>query len=283
MNPNNHLPTINIFKKNIPKLGIGTWGIGGYMTKSPYSDYVNEITQIKYQLSKGLSLVDCWIAQGEGGSLELIRQAIEDFDREKITLLCKFDIHKYKDIVELETVFNKYLKQLNTDYIDVFQIHKPVFTNISERELNIFLMEKIKHGKVGSFAVSNAKKEDLINLKKKIDIPVEANEILYNIFDREYEVNGTIEYCNKNNIKILAYRPLNRGMTNIAHTSPSFAEIVNRYTLTPNQIALNWLLQKENVLALVKSSNRAHINENMDCMSITLTLKDLNDLDSWRM
>ncbi|MBI2356742.1 aldo/keto reductase [Candidatus Dojkabacteria bacterium] len=281
---NSSIPEIKAFGKDrLLKLGIGTWGIGGYMTKTPYSDYVNEIAQIKYQINKGLTLLDCWIAQGEGGSLELIRQSIEEFDRKSLTLLCKFDIHKYKDINELEEVFNKYLKQLNIRYIDVFQIHKPDFKNISEKELEKFLKRKIAEGKVIKFAVSNANIESIKNIQKKIDIPIEANEILYNIFNREYEHDGTIEYCVKNGIKILAYRPINRGMANIAHANTEFANLVLKYGVTPSQLALNWLLQKKNVMALIKSSNRAHINENLDCMSIELSKDDIKILDNWSL
>ena len=273
------LPTINIFNKQMPKLGIGTWGIGGYMTKSPYSDYINEISQIKFQISKGLSLIDCWIAQGEGGSLELIRQAIEEFDRQKLTLLCKFDIHKYKNATELEVIFQQYLKQLNTDYLDVFEIHRPVFSAVSEKEVESFLKENINTGKIRAFAVSNATSNDLINIEKKMSVPIGAVEILYNIFDRESESNGTIAYCQKKKIPIIAYRPLNRGMTNIAHTNESFGKIVAKYTATPNQVALNWLLAKDGVMALIKSSNRAHINENFDCMAFALSEEDKQTID----
>lgn len=277
------LPTISIFGKQIPKLGIGTWGIGGYMTKSKYSDYVNEITQLKYQVSKGLVLIDCWIAQGEGGSLELIRQAVEEFDRNRLLLLCKFDIHKYKSIAELESIFKQYLEQLNTSYIDVFQIHKPVFDSISEKELEQYLLQKISEGKVRYFAVSNANKADIQHIEKTISIPIAAVEILYNIFDRASEADGTVAYCQKKGIPVIAYRPLNRGMTNIAHTDKVFGEIVSKVPpLTPNQVALQWLVAKNGVMALVKSSNRAHINENMDCMSISLSRESLQQIDKWK-
>ena len=279
---NSQLPTITLLNKTFPKLDIGSWGIGGYMTKSPYSDYVNEITQIKYQLSKGLSLIDCWIAQGEGGSLELIRQSIEDFDREKVILLCKFDIHKYKDIVDLEHVFNHYLKQLNTSFLDIFQIHKPDFSRISEIELREFLQVKLSSKKIRAFAISNASLKEVKHIEKMVKLPIAFNELLYNVFDRQYENDGTIKYCLQRNIPILAYRPLNRGMTNIAHIDPQFGEIVKRYDLTPNQVALQWLLRKENVMALLKSSNRAHINENLDCMSVELSPEDMALLDSWK-
>ena len=72
-------------------------------------------------------------------------------------------------------------------------------------------------------------------------------------------------------------------MSNIAHTIEDFGKIVSKYNATPNQVALNWLLKKEGVMALLKSSNRAHINENLDSMAFELSLEDCQVIDSLKL
>lgn len=273
---------INVFGTQMPSLGIGTWGVGGYMSKNDYTDGENEIDQIKYQLSKGLKLLDCWAAQAEGESLKLIGQAIKDLNRNKYVLLSKFDVHKYEKESEMDDILKMYLDVLDVKYIDVFQIHKPDFSTISEKAVEKFLKKNIADGKIKHFAVANANINDIKNIQKKISVKLEANEILYNLYERGYDDDGTVKYCQDNNIKLIAYRPLNRGMVNTIHTSKAIANMLAKYNVTPPQLSLNWILSKKGFLALVKSVNRSHINENLDYEKVSLTNEDIELLDEWR-
>lgn len=111
------------------------------------------------------------------------------------------------------------------------------------------------------------------------------NEVNFSVVDRTYQSNGTVDFCLQNDIKIMSYKPLARGMTNYlsgVDGSPLFKELATKYGCTTNQIALNWVLSKPNFLTWVKSVNRSHINENLDCMSFEMTSEEHQRIDEWK-
>lgn len=126
------LPIIEIVPKvKVPKLGIGVWGIGGYLERNLYNDDENDIKQIRYQLEKGIKVIDCWINQAGGHTLRLISKAISKYKRDHYFLLCKLDVHQYKSIYDLEKEVDKYLKVLSVDSLDVIQTHNSKYNNVT--------------------------------------------------------------------------------------------------------------------------------------------------------
>ena len=270
---------------SVPKMGIGTWGMGGYMKKSPYNDDDNDIKQIQYQLDCGLTMVDAWLAQGEGHAVKLIAQAIKDRPRNSYFIVAKLDVKNFVTKTDLENTVDQYISSLGIDHLDLLQIHKPQYDGLTAEDTVNEMNRMIDIGKAKLFGVCNANTEKLQEVFQFTKHPITSNEINYSVIDRSYQANGTIDFCQQNNIKILAYKPLARGMVNYlggVDGSLLFKELSAKYDKTVNQIAFNWLLSKPNFLTWMKSANRSHINENLDSMSFVMDPTDHQKIEDWK-
>jgi len=92
--------------------------------------------------------------------------------------------------------------------------------------------------------------------------PIVANQVHYNLIFREPEVSGLLEYCQKNDIMLVAWRPLELGK--LAHTgSLPMLEMTSKYKKKHPQMAINWLMSQKNVVTVFKSSEISHIQQNL--------------------
>ena len=70
---------------------------------------------------------------------------------------------------------------------------------------------------------------------------------------------------------ITAYSPLGQG---IIHQSKELKDIGEKYDKTGEQVALRWLVEQQNVVAIPRSSKPAHIESNADIFDFELTAED---------
>ena len=266
----------------LQKMGIGTWGVGGYMKKSQYNDDGNDVLQLNYLLDCGLTMIDAWLAQAEGHMVKLLAQALANRKRESYFVVTKLDVIKFQDKYDVEKITDQYLKSLNINYVDVLQIHLPQYEKVSEKicleQMNLI----IKRGKAKHLAISNATWQQIKRAQNFSEAKLIFNEVNYSVLDRTYDTNGTIKYCEGHGIKIMSFKPLSRGAVNsLSSDKVFFKPLADKYSKTVNQVALNWLMAKPNVGVWVKSVNRSHINENLDSMSFQLSEEDRLAIDNY--
>ena len=115
---------------------------------------------------------------------------------------------------------------------------------------------------------------------------VEANDALkkqrlastqmpYHLADRRVE-KEILPYCRKENIALLAYFPLGHGKLT---SSEVLSRIGQKYGKTAPQVALNWLLSKENVFPIPRASNKAHVMDNVGSVDWRLSDEDRGELE----
>ncbi len=252
----------------VPAIGIGTWGIGGYS----YPDYSLDsyyIEVLRYGISLGMWLVDTAEYYGGGHTEELVGEAIKVFPREEVLIVTKvWGTHlRYDDV--LKAARNS-LRRLNISYIDLYLVHWPN-PSIPLRE-TMKAMEKLWYEGLARFiGVSNF---SLIELKEarsylnKTDIVV--NQVKYSLLDRRVE-KDLLPYMEKEGILLMAYTPLEKG---VLAKDPRLAEIGKKYGKTAAQVALNWLIYKENVMVIPKAANKKHLEENAGAMGWRLARED---------
>lgn len=107
----------------IPVIGLGTWGIGGFMETDSSKDK-EAIQAIKDAIELGYSHIDTAELYGAGHTEELIGNAIKDLDRSKLIITSKvFKTNlKHDDVI---ASCKKSLEKLQTDFIDIYLIHAP--------------------------------------------------------------------------------------------------------------------------------------------------------------
>ncbi len=105
---------------------------------------------------------------------------------------------------------------------------------------------------------------------------VAANQVLYNLARRGIEYD-LLPWCQSRNIPVMAYSPIEQGR--ILH-NPELIRIAKANQATPAQVALAFLLERDGVLAIPKTSNAERAAENRDSVSLDISDEDWATLDA---
>lgn len=272
------IPKTKLLSNNeIPKLGLGTWGIGGGPTKDPNNDDKGQIESIKYSIDNGFSFIRTAHNYAEGYCEELVGKAIKGYDRKKLFLVScanqKFAVDK-KSIIE---VAKGSLQSLKTDYFDIFLIGA-VNPNTSVKSILDGLVWLKEHGLTKDIGVSNYRLPELKASVNYLGNEIVYSEMHYNLIIREPEICGALDYCRKKGIVLSAYRPLQLGQLSKSGIV-LLDDMAKKYNKSQSQIALKWLLQKDGVITMTKVINKHHIDEDLDVFDWELEKKDVEKLD----
>ena len=272
------IPTLKLLSGNeIPKLGLGTWGIGGGPTRNPDNDDNGQIKSIKYAINNGFSFIRTAHNYAEGYCEELVGKVIKGYDRDKLFLVScanqKFAVDK-KSIIE---VAKRSLKNLKIDYFDIYLIGA-INPETSVKSILDGLVYLQEHGLTKDIGVSNYRLPELKASVEYLGKKIVYSEMHYNLIIREPEIGGALDYCRQNGIVLSAYRPLQLGQL----SKPGIVlldQMSEKYKKSQSQIALKWLVQKDGVITMTKVEKEKHIKEDLDIFDWNLTKEDMEKLD----
>ena len=185
---------------SIPKIGFGTWSIGGGSYPDPKLDPTS-MTALHSALETGYTHFDTAEAYASGHSEELVGRAIRETGtkREDIFITTKVSENHlaYNDVFK---ACEGSLRHLNMDYIDLYLIHWPA-RSISQLDDAFSALNKlVRDGKVKHLGVSNFNIKWLKRSQELSETPIIANQIPYRLPDKKYVDNGVLEYCQQNDI-----------------------------------------------------------------------------------
>jgi diketogulonate reductase-like aldo/keto reductase len=262
---------------SIPKIGFGTWSIGGGSYPNPKLDSAS-MAALRAALETGYTHFDTAEAYASGHSEELIGRAIRETNtkREDVFITTKVSENHlaYDDVLK---ACECSLRRLNMDYIDLYLIHWPA-RSISQLDNAFSALNKlVRDGKVKHLGVSNFNIKWLTRSQELSETPIIANQIPYRLPDRKYVDNGVLEYCQQNDIIITAYSPVKFRSMNVNKT---LREIAIAHSATPYQIALAWLVMQPRVITIPMSYDPQHIKENFDAADIKLSEQEMTQLSN---
>lgn len=257
------------------KIGLGTWGIG-----NSNENYQKECEFILHAVQSGIYHIDTAEAYADGNTERLVGDAISNFPRNKLFIASKVrdTFLNYSDV--LYSCENS-LKRLKTEYLDLFYIHKP--------NLNIPIPEtaralnKLYHDKlILNVGLSNCSIATVQEYQKYLCCPIFAVQCQYNLIAREPQKSGLLDFCKKEKIHFVAYRPLQpdvvplniRGLLN-SGVYPLLDDISRKYGISTAQAAILWLIQQENVYAVFKTTNKKHLQEMLDIKNMQIGREDI--------
>lgn len=269
--------------ENFPKIGFGTWTMGGDVVPNPNNDDKRDIEAIKYVISKGVSHIDTAANYADGKSEELVGRAIKDFDREKLFIATKA---KPEDLAFDDVIKSceRSLKNLDTPWVDLLYVHKPN-PEIEIKETAKAFNELLNRGVIKNIGLSNVKLETILEYEKYLDKPVFAIQNQYNLVARESQEKGIVDFCKKNKKIFVAWRPIHlmspsiRKILGVGDKFPLLEEMAKKYNKTEAQIAVKWLTQQEGVGIIFKSTNKEHIDEILETETFELSKEDWYRLD----
>lgn len=207
---------IPVLSEDVSRVALGTWAIGGWMWGG--TDEEKSIQTIHAALDKGINIIDTAPVYGFGCSEEIVGKALaQDNKRKEVILATKVALEwpagkkkvwrnasQQRIVKEVEDS----LKRLQTDVLDVYQIHWPD-PNVPIEETATIMDTLLRQGKIRAIGVSNFSPEQMQAFKKVTDL--HTCQPPYNIFEREIE-KDVLPYCQENNIKTLTYGALCRGL-----------------------------------------------------------------------
>jgi diketogulonate reductase-like aldo/keto reductase len=199
-----------------------------------------------------------------------IGEAIKEVDRSKLFITTKIHFKNIKKGKEsIIKSIEESLKNLQTNYIDLVLLHKPILgKNVQAYKI----LEQYYPHIIRNIGVSNFKITDLEEILKQTTIKPLCNQIEISPF---LSRNDIVEYCSKNNIIIVAHSSLIKG---VKFDDITIRKISKKYNKTPAQILLRWGQQK-NFVVLPRTSKLNHLIEDFD-LNFTISDSDTIELDS---
>lgn len=262
----------------MPVFGMGTWMMGGDVKRDPANDDEADIKAIKTAIGMGITHIDTAEKYAEGYAEWLVGQAIKDYDRSKLFICSKVAESnlRYDDLIKS---CKQSLKRLQTNYLDLYMIHAPnpeIPIKETMRAMDLLLEEGlIKNISVSNFSIERTKEAQSYTKNKIV-----ANQLHLNLIFREPERKGLLEYCQKNDIMFIAWRPVQKGLITKKGVYKILDEMCKKYNKTPAQIAMNWLISQPNVVTLSKMRNIKHLKENLGAIGWQMEREDIEKLRS---
>ena len=260
----------------LPVLGFGTWEMSGRFERDPQNDDERDIKIIQTAIKLGITHIDTAEIYAGGYTETLISKAIQKIDRDKLFITTKvsWEHLKYDEVIRAA---KGSLKRLEIDKIDLYLIHGPD-SNVSLKE-TMRAMDYLLENEITRYiGVSNFDVPLIEEAQSHTKYKIVNNQIHYNLLARTYEENNTLEYCHKNNILVTAYRPIEKGEI-LESENEILDRLTKKYNKTKVQIAINWLINKPNIVTLIKTSNADHLKENLGALGWQLESEDEKDLD----
>jgi aryl-alcohol dehydrogenase-like predicted oxidoreductase len=199
----------------VTPVGLGTWAIGGWMWGG--TDEAQSIDTIHRAIDKGIGLIDTAPVYGFGRSEEIVGKALANGRRDQVALATKVALNWNEDhdkiwrdstASRIEQEVEDSLKRLQTDRIDIYQVHWPDPKTPMEETARA-LENLYKAGKIRAIGVSNFTPAQMDELQKSV--PLHSLQPPYNLFERDIE-KEILPYCRENGIATITYGGLCRGL-----------------------------------------------------------------------
>ena len=196
------------------RIGLGTWAIGGWMWGG--SDEAESIRTIHAGLDQGINLIDTAPIYGEGRSEEIVGKAVRQYgQRNKVLVATKVGIDWTTGRIERNSTrqrilreFDDSLRRLQTDYIDIYQVHWPD-PLVPIEETAATLGGLYEQGRIRAIGVSNYSPEQMARFQAVA--PLHTIQPPYNLFEREIE-RDVLPYALNHGITTVTYGALCRGL-----------------------------------------------------------------------
>ncbi len=163
--------------------------------------------------------------------------------------------------------FETSLNKLGLDYLDLYLIHRPR----GDVKGSWKAMEELyKEGKIRAIGVSNFEPEQISELIANNTVRPAVNQIETHAF---FQQPNSYEFLKQNKVQMEAWSPFAQGRNGL-FTNPVLAAIGKKYNKTNAQVSLRWHYQR-GIVAIPRTSQKAHMAENLDIFDFELDEKDM--------
>lgn len=295
----------------VPPLGIGTWAWGDSFFWNYGQNYGRQEVQQAFvtAVKAGITLFDTAEVYGNGES-EILLGEFAQQGAQNLTIATKYAPFPWRWHKQSVTeAVNQSLSRLKVKQIPLYQVHWP-FMFMSQETLMNSLADEMEKGRIGAIGVSNYSAEEMKKAHEilaKRNIPLAVNQVKYSLLSRKIETKGITSTAQKLGITLLAYSPLAQGLLTgkynseekqrpdgarkldsrfhhkgLSQIDPVLKLLTNlgeKYSKTPAQVALNWLICQGNVVPIPGAKNAEQAQENAGALGWELKTEEVNQLE----
>lgn len=308
-------------EEQISAIGIGCWNMGGDWDSS---EEKTSIDIIHAAIDLGINFFDVAPVYGWGVSETILGKALKGSLRDKVLIASKGgllwdDAHQTRNNLSKESLLQEIddsLRRLQTDHVDIYQLHWPD-PNVPLEETAEALTIMKEAGKIRYVGLSNFNQKDVETMMGYIS--VDCQQGLYNMLERNPQSYHGIPLDYKTEAEVfpnvkkygqayLPYSPLLQGLLagkflngidfsarDIRNANPKFSgelfevyragalkikEFADSIGRPMNEVALNWLRQKEEITSIIGgASSVAQLEKNIHCTTWDLTQEELDQIN----
>ena len=289
---------------SVSEIGFGAWAIGGNQFGNSYGTTKDNesLKAIHRAIELGCNFIDTADVYGHGHSEELIGKALAD-KRQMVHIATKVggDFYRGPTRLNFEPTYMRFameksLTRLNTDYIDLYQLHNPPLHLIQEGDIFDVLYKMKSDGYVRAIGLSIFEPtEGMVAIRNDC---VDCIQVVYNILNRQ-AAKDLFPLAHENNIGIIAREPLNNGILTGKFTGDEIFEegdiryrwtqkyfehlveftsnlknIIKTEDRTLSQTALQFVLSQPSISTVIPGMKTTdQVNENFR----TMNLKELSE------
>lgn len=260
--------------REVDALGLGTWRMG-----ESGRERAREIAAVRRAFELGYRLIDTAEMYGEGGAEEVVGQALNDairagdVRREEVFVVSKVYPHNASRR-GTPAACERSRHRLRLECIDLYLLHWPGSHPLAE---TVEAFEALKaQGHIGHWGVSNFAPSAMADLWRIAKGPAcRANQVCYSLTERGIEFD-LLPWHHEHRVPVMAYCPIDQGRLS---SSAALRQLAARHGHTAAQVALAWLLQRGNVIAIPKAVREEHLRENLAAADIVLGAAECAELD----
>ncbi len=296
----------------VSPIGLGTWVTGGWMWGGSQEN--EAIQAIVCSVKNGINLIDTAPVYGFGKSETIVGKAIKQAKcRDQVLLATKGGLEWSRDQSKIRRNSSRKrlikevddsLKRLQTDVIDLYQIHWPDLTTPIKETMQT-LNRILESGKIRAIGVSNYSIAQMNEARKYTLLA--SLQPPYNLYERGIE-EKTLPWCVKKNVGTLTYGALCRGLlsgkfkesasfpdTDIRSADPKFKgaqlkmylncvtrleTLAKAHDMSVGQLAILWTLNQPGVTsALVGARNATQAKQNAQTLKKRIYSETLKQID----
>lgn len=255
------MDTVSVQGEPVPKIGLGTWDLRGETA----------VRAVSAALEIGYRHIDT--AEMYRNESEIGRALAESrVPRSDIFLVSKVWTNHLRAGQVVEAC-RRSLEKLRANYLDLYLIHWPA-GHVPIEETMAGMDALVKEGRVRRVGVSNFSIEELEAAEAASETSIFANQVKYNVRHRQ---DRMVRHCAQTDRLLMAYTPLAKARV---RRQSALQEIAERRGKKPLQVALRWLTQQTNVVAIPKSANPEHLRDNLDIFDFELTNDEMEQINA---
>lgn len=310
---NDNLISLGATSLLVSKLGIGamTWGDLSISPRfnpariayGPAGNKDELSKAIEASLDNGVNFIDTAAMYGKGASELLVGELTHG---KKMVVATKFPSSFFPHSSDFQKDLDNSLKRLQRSCIDLYQIHYPSALLSIPKVLNQ-MADAFHAGKIKAVGISNFSEKQMrlaYQILADQGVALASNQVEYSILHRDPETNGVLDACRELNITLIAYMPLRMGsltgkyigeirpegirkymspfrqkdIGKLTQVTELLKEIGKQYEKGPSQVALRWLIQKDNVLPIPGAKNSEQAMHNAGALTFSLTDSELDEI-----